>query len=568
MRDIHAENYVFSLVMLIIAFLVIYPIGMMIAGTFFVEGGDLTLKYWQEVWTKPILFEAIKNTLVATSSATAIAVVLGVVLSFIVSRTDTPMRRHFELISILPFITPPIIAGFAWTFLAEKKTGLLNILLDYLGLPFRFNVMSLIGVIFVTTLYVIPLVFLIINSVMRTLNPELEEAATVAGAGMVKTFFRITLPILAPGITSAALLAFMYSNIVFGIHATLGMPVNIWFLTTIIYQSLSVVPIEWNQAAIVAFILMLFGAAATYLQIRFLGRRGYTTLTGKGFRPKIISLGRWRWATWGGCVLYVFMVAILPYLILFLRSIKPYTFQPGLTVAGLLTGWEFDKYLIIFSGEVGVIRSAILNSFFLALGAATAIITLTSISAYILSKTKVWGRQALNFLCMIPLALPGIVLGVAILWGYTREFLMLYGTIWVLLVAYVTKDLPLGLRSIHASFLQVHPELEESARVCGSSWFKQFIKITLPLVKPGFVIGFVLVFASIMREIGASILLYSYGNEIVAYILFNLWENGEFQTLSSFILVTTALTMTAVWIMLKASGMKFIDLTRSEVRQT
>ena len=565
MSKIKFENFVFSIVMLLISFLVIYPVSMMVAGTFFTDSGDLTLHYWQSVWTKPILIDATINTLLVTTTSAVIAVVFGVALSFIVSRTDTPMRKYFELVSVVPFITPPIIAGFAWTFLAEKNVGLLNLMLEYLGLPFRFNAMSLCGVIFVTTLYLIPLVFLITNGSMRTINPELEEAAFTAGASRIETFLRITIPLMLPSITSAALLAFMYSNVVFGIHATLGLPVNLWFLTTAIYQSLSVVPIEWNQAAIIAFILMIFGAGATYLQIRLLGKKGYATLTGKGFRPSIISLGRWRWVAWGGCIFYLFVVAILPYLILFLRSVKPYTFQANMKIVDLLTGWQFDKYFAIITGEVGsAIRNGILNSFILALAAATVIIILTSISAYIITKTKVRGRQALNFLCMIPLALPGIVLGVAILWGYTREFLMLYGTIWILLVAYIVKDLPLGLRSIHASFLQVHPELGESARTCGASWFEQFTKITIPLVKPGLVIGFVLVFASIMREIGASILLYSYGNEIVAYTLFNLWENGEFQTLSSFIMITTFVTIAVVWMILKTSGMKFIDVMRSE----
>jgi iron(III) transport system permease protein len=169
---------------------------------------------------------------------------------------------------------------------------------------------------------------------------------------------------------------------------------------------------------------------------------------------------------------------------------------------------------------------------------------------------------------MVPIALPGVVLGVAVLWGYSRPYLMLYGTLWILLVAYDTKDLPLGLKSAHSSFLQVHPELEESSRVCGASWWRQLRTITLPLVKPGLVIGFVLTFASILREVGASILLYSQGTEVVAYVLFNLWENGELQALSAFIIVTTILTLLVTVVLLRLGRLRFGDLTDAEVRQS
>ena len=151
--------------------------------------------------------------------------------------------------------------------------------------------------------------------------------------------------------------------------------------------------------------------------------------------------------------------------------------------------------------------------------------------------------------------------------GYTRPEVMLYGTIWILLVAYVTKDLPIGLRSTHASFLQVHPELEETARVCGAGWLRQIFTVTLPLVKPAVAIGFVLVFADILREVGASILLYSHGNEVVAYMLFNLWEDGQYQLMSSFIMITTLITLGMVALILRLSGQRFVHLTRAELRE-
>jgi iron(III) transport system permease protein len=563
------ERVVFYGVAAIIGFLVVYPVGMMIGGTFLSKSGSFTLEHWSDLKGLVLLWEVLKNTLIVTTSATMIAIVIGVFLAFLVSRTDIPMSQSFEFISIVPFITPPIIAGLAWQLLAEKQSGLLNIMLGAMGIDWRFDVMTIVGVTLVSALYLIPFVFLITSGVMRSINPDLEEASVVTGAGKITTFIRITMPLLMPGLTSAALLAFMYSNILFGIHATLGMPKNIWFLTTAIYQSLSVVPTEINRAAILSCILMVFGMLATYMQIRILaGEQGYETLTGKGFRAKLIPLGRWRWVAWGICTFYVFVVIILPYLVLFLRSMKPFMFVPGMSWADAFTGWQFDKYMLVLTGEDPLLVASIWHSFILAFSGGVIALMLTSVAAYVITKTDIWGRETLNFLCMVPFTLPGIVLGVAILWGYTQPAVMLYGTIWILLVAYVTKDLPLGLKSMHSSFLQVHSELEESSRVCGASWRQQFTSITLPLVKPGIVIGFVLTFASILREVGASILLYSQGNEVIAYVLWNLWENGENQTLTAFIMLTTLLTLVVVVVILKVGRLKFVELTRTEVTQS
>ena len=563
------EWAVFYGVAAIIGFLVVYPIGMMIGGTFVSETGSLTLEHWSNVKGLALLWEVLRNTLIVTVSATLIALVIGLFLAFLVARTDLPMSSLFEFISIVPFITPPIIAGLAWQLLAEKQSGVLNIILEGMGIGWRLDVMTLMGVTLVSALYLIPFVFLITSGILRSINPDLEEASVITGAGKFRTFVHITLPLLKPGLSSAALLAFMYSNILFGIHATLGMPKNIWFLTTSIYQSLSVIPAETNRAAILACILMVFGMLATYMQIRILaGEQSYETLTGKGFRTKLINLGPWRWVAWSVCMLYVFVVIVLPYLVLFLRSMKPFMFVPGMTWGDAFSGWEFDKYLLVLSGEDPLMVVSVWHSFILALGGGLIAMALTSVAAYIITKTDIGGRQILNFLCMTPFTLPGVVLGVAILWGYTQEAVLLYGTIWILLVAYVTKDLPLGLKSVHSSFLQVHSELEESSRVCGASWLRQFATITLPLVKPGIVIGFVLTFASILREVGASILLYTQGNEVVAYVLFNLWENGENQTLASFIILTTLLTLAVVIVILKLGRLKFVELTRAEVTQS
>jgi iron(III) transport system permease protein len=568
MKRFGIEAAVYAGLWSVIAFLVLYPLGMLLAGTIQGDSG-VTLQHWRDTLALPILGEIIFNSVLVSVLATLAALVLGLLLAFLVGRTDMPMRSAFEYISIVPFLTPPIIAGMAWQQLAERQSGIFNVLLQSAGVSWRFDVMSLAGVIFVSTLYLVPFVFLMTVSALRSINPELEEASLTMGASRTRTFLRVTMPLLLPSLSSAALLSFMYSNVLFGIHATLGMPVNLWFLTTAVYQSMSIVPAQIHRAAILACLLMVIAVVATYLQARALGGdAGYQTIHGKGLRGKTIALGHWRWIAWLICAAYIIVVSVLPYLVLFLRSLKPFMFQPGMTWADLLTGWEFRRYAAILQLRDDTVTRSMWNSLVLAIAASALGTALTGLAAYFLTRSKLAGRTALHLLCMVPIALPGVVLGVAVLWGYSQPYLMLYGTLWILLVAYVTKDLPLGLKSAHSSFLQVHPELEESSRVCGAGWLRQLRTITLPLVKPGLVIGFVLTFASILREVGASILLYSQGTEVVAYVLFNLWENGELQALSAFIIVTTILTLLVTIALLRLGRLRFADLTGAEVRQS
>lgn len=559
------ETMIFLFTGLIITFLVFWPLLWLFGTSFTSDEEGLTFNNWEEAFKAPFLWEAVLNTLYVSVVGSIIAVVVGIALALIVARTDTPGKEFFEFITILPFITPPIVSGIAWIILADREGGLINIFLEGLGLDFKLNIFSMSGIIFSSVLYMIPFVFFLTVGVMRQINPELEEASTICGASKYRTFLRVTLPLLLPGITAGALLSFMYSNNLFGIHAVIGMPANIWLLTTTIYTSLSIVPVNFHQSAIQGLILLAMAALAMGGQSLMLGKRSYVTITGKGFRSKEVTLGRWRWLTFTICSLYIFLVALFPYLVIFFRSTKVFVFQPGMDFMDLFRRWDFSEYWETLFVDPPSQR-AIINSFWLSITAAVLTMTLTGVTAYIITKTKLFGRKALGVICMIPLTLPGVVLGIAMIFGYTTYPFMLYGTIWILLIAYIVKDLPLGLQSTQSSFLQIDKELEESARVCGASWLHQFRTVTLPLVKPGMFVGLIVIFASMVREVGASIILFSYGNEVFAYIIFNAWEDGRWQEMSSFIIITSLLTLIGVAIIMRLTRIKFAELTkRSEV---
>jgi len=556
------ETLIFLGTGLLIAFLVLWPLFWLFLGTFLTDTKELTLKNWQNALKAPFLWEATWNTIYVSVVGIGLSMVFGIALAVIVARTDTPGKRFFELITVLPFITPPIVSGIAWIILADKEGGLINIIFAELGLDFRINILSMGGLIFSSVLYMIPFVFFLTAGVMRQINPELENASTICGASKYKTFLRVTLPLLLPGISAGGVLAFMYSNNLFGIHAVIGMPANIWLLTTAIYTSLNIVPININQAAIQGLILLAMGALAMWANTWFLGKRkSYVTITGKGFRSKEVKIGKWRWLTFAICSLYVFFVAILPYLVIFFRSLKPFAFQPGMSFMELFQHWNFTEYWKIVSSDPPSQR-AIINSFWLSIAAAVLTMALTSVAAYMITKTRFPFRKALGFISMVPLTVPGVVLGTAALLAYSTRPFMFYGTIWILLLAYIMKDLPLGLKSAESSLLQIDKDLEDSARICGASWMRKFWTITMPLIKPGMVAGFIIIFASMVREVGASIILFSLGNEVSAYIIFNTWESGRWQVLTSFIMITSLLTIVCVAIFMRLTRSKFTELTK------
>lgn len=566
---ISIERVLFIGTIAALSWLVLYPTAMLVIASITTDQGHLTLQHLRDAVDEPSLGEIVWNTLAVSLSATAVALIVGLVCAFLVARTDMPMGALFEFISIVPFLTPPIVAGLAWQQLAERQSGLINLLLESFHIGWRFDIMSISGIVFVTSLYLVPFVFLITVSALRSINPELEEASFMSGCGSLRTLSRVTFPLILPAISSAALLAFMYSNILFGIHATLGMPVNIWFLTTAIYHAMNVIPAEMHQAAVLSCLLMIIAAVSTSIQVYLLrNSKNYQTISGKGMRSRNFTLGPWRWAACAFCFGYILIVTILPYTILFLRSLKPFMFEPGMTWSDLVTGWNLRPYATIISMQDVTITRSIWNSFILGIGSAGACAALTSLAAFFAIRTKMRGRLVLTFLCMVPMALPGVVLGLAVLWGYTQRHLMLYGTLWILLIAYLISGIPLGFNSIRSSFTQIHSELEEASRVCGASWLQQLRTITLPLVKSGIVIAFVLVLASVLREIGASIILYTQGTEVVAYVLFNQWENGDLQALSAFVMVTTVLTVLLVIVMLRLGRVRFTDLTSADVRQS
>jgi iron(III) transport system permease protein len=531
-------------VVLVLCVLIIYPACVLFADSFIDRSGELSLVWYIEAYADPRNYQAILNTLIIASGAALFATTFGTFMAWAVVRTDMPGWRIIEAASIVPFISTPFIGALAWILLASPQTGLINqlwrILFDTAD-PLL-NIYGVWGIVMVEALYEMPFVFLIVAGALRSMDPTLEEASMSSGAGIWKTTWRVTLPLVLPAILGGALLVFVLAAEQFGVPAVLGTPARIRVLTTSIWDTQSVYPPKYGLGASLCVTLLLISMIGLWLQRRMLGTRSYTTVGGKGARPRRISLGPLRWVVLGVCLAYLVLAVVLPYATIFLSSIRTIWTQDFRWEQLTLQNYNW----VLF--EYPITQRALFNSLYLAVVGATVCIVFCALLSFLSLRTHLPGRKALDYLSMLPMAFPGIVLAVGLLRAWISPPLVLYGTIWILFVAYITRYLPYGVRSTSATLVQIHPELEESSLISGASWFQTFRRVTLPLLKPGLVSGWILLFVSFTRELSASVLLYSPGNEVISVAIYDMWEQGDFRPLSAlaFIQIAIALAMLAI----------------------
>src|SRR5262245_18485700 len=320
--------------LLALTFLVLYPVAMLLLGALtntnpVVDGFgvfDLSLKNFGTVVANPNVHLALANSLIACGGGTALAVIIGLTFSWIVVRTNTPCKGFIAAASLLPLFVPPLVAGVAWVILASPRSGLLNTMLAGLGVDWRFNVYSMAGLIVIFGIYYAPYVYMFTASALRNMDPALEEAAEISGAGTVRTLFTVTFPLIAPAIISGMLLSFIIMLGIYGIPAVLGTPGDINVLTTYIFKLTNWSPPLYSTAAAVALILMIVTGFLVWLQQVVLSGRSYTTIAGKAFRPGVLNLGRWRYFTLGLAVAYLLIVVVLPTLALIVAAFRKFLF--------------------------------------------------------------------------------------------------------------------------------------------------------------------------------------------------------------------------------------------------
>jgi iron(III) transport system permease protein len=520
----------------IVAYLALIPLVFLLWQSFFTpqtasKAAEFTFDNYLNAYSSLETLRLFINTLQYACGTATLSFLVGTLLAWMNERTNTPFKSLFFALSIIPLIIPGILFTVAWILLGSPKIGIINLVLQsWFGSDYVFvNVYSLWGMIWVDGLHYSPMAFLLMTATFRAMDPSLEESAMMSGANIFQTAWRITLKLSWPAIFATLLILFVRSIESFEVPALLGLPVGIQVFTSAIYRAIHQYPTQIGMASSYAVTLLLITTIGVYFQSRLSSQGSkYSTVTGKGFRPRLIDLGRWRYLAAATFVVYFLLIVVLPFLILLWSSFQRFYSVPSVAALQNLT---LDAYRFIFNYPT-LIRS-VWNSLVLSFGSATLIMLVTSVICWIVVKTKIPGRWMLDNLASLPMVFPGLVLGLSIMIFYLNVDVGIYGTIWIMFIAYITRFLPYGLRYNTTSMLQIHKELEESAAMSGASWGTTFRRVILPLLKPGLMAGWIYIVIVSIRELSTSILLYSPGTEVVSIVIWELWENGQYVELSA-----------------------------------
>jgi iron(III) transport system permease protein len=529
--DLH--TVLFLIVAAILAYLVLPPLYFTVQSSLAPPRGGtgLSLRHYVDVLSNPGTLGMLGNTLWFGFGSSIIALVVGTLLAWLVERTNAPFKTLAYLAAFTSLAVPGIIKVIGWILLLGPEAGIIN---TWLGGVF--NIFTLPGMILVEGMIWTPVVFLLMVVPFRSMDPSLEESAYMCGANVARTFAHITFKLAIPAVLSVLILTVVRSLESFEIPALVGIPGGVTVLTTEIYFKIkSGLRPDYGAASAYAVILMLLVSVGLYYYSRISqDSRRYSTITGKGFRPRELDLGRARWLA-ALALLVLPAIVVLPVLALLWASVLPYYSRPSPEALATVT---LANYRGVF--ENITIVTALKNSVLVAFGAATATMLLTAITAWIVIRTNVAGRWLLDHLASFTLVFPGVVLGVALLQTYLALPIPIYGTLWILVLAFMTRYVPFGMRYTSPGLLQISRELEESAQLSGAGWWTTFTRIVVPLMMPALFGGWIYVFLLAVKELSVALLLYSPGTSVISVKILDMWENGQITELSAFALAVTA----------------------------
>lgn len=514
----------------VLAVLCLYPTVMLFYGSVTTaplgQAGRLTLANYVAAYTDPQTLAVFSASFVFALGASALSVVLAMILAWVTVRTNAPLRGIFELTAIVPNVLPPLLIAVSWTLLLNPSTGAINALLRNVVHVTRgpFNIYSLPGLIFVEGLILTPLAFLLLSGALRNMDPALEESARTAGAGHWQIIRTVTLPLMRPALLAAGTLNLVRALESFDTPAVIALPARIELFTTKIFrEAMAAYPPNHNLAAAYGVSLLVVALVFVALYRRFTARgETFVTVTGRGAVQRPIDLGEWRFAVSALCAAVLLLMVILPVGMLLFISLVRYYQVPTVESLQHLT---LVHYLRLAHNDR--VYRAVMHSLFLAIAGASAAMALAALTGYVTVRTRVAGRGLLEGLTFLPWAFPGTAFAIGLLWAYVRIPLPIYATIWILLIGYVTRFLPYGLRSVTSTIIQIHPELEEAAWTSGAGFGAMFRRVRVPLLRPGLVAGWILLATIFLREFSLSLFLYTPASEPVGPLLYFLWLDGQ-----------------------------------------
>ncbi len=542
--------WIAPLLLLVCGVLVLYPLVYLVTESFNIGDAqtfppdEYGIGNYIELFEEP---KVILNTLWVACLATVLAVLFGFIQAWILTRTAIPGRARLERLMQLPYYMTPLIGALSWGVLLGPKTGLLNQVWHSIGFTSDFfNIYTPWGIAWVMALFEGTVAFVMIAASMKSMDPSLEESSRVLGASKLRTALKITLPMVAPGVLSATIFVFAEMLGSFAAAFVLGIPGRFFVVTTAIWEATLSFPPDYGRAA--AMGLSLSGAMVlTLAAAKFIMRKGsYATISGKAFRPRPMEVGAIRWLlmaiSWG----YIVVAVVLPLMALTLTS-----FERFATVIVSQMRFTFANYETAMA--MGSLAPAFANSLLLGIVVATIGVPTIGVLAWIIYRSRMPGRGAMEFLIMVPQAVPRLVFGLGLLWAWINIPIPIYGTLWLLGIAYFTVFMPLGLRTIAGVVMQVDKSLEECARVCGAAWTYQMRTITLPLLRPGLVAAWLLIFIASVRELGVSVFLMGPNSKVVAPAIVNSWLSSSSELSAAMALMQTVMVFIAVAILFRVA---------------
>ncbi|MEI8276634.1 MAG: iron ABC transporter permease [Hyphomicrobiales bacterium] len=509
--------------------LIVLPLSWLVLYSFTDAQGALTFSNFYRLFTESTFLEPLITTFIIATSSATICCAVAAPMGWLVARTDLPFSSVVRALVTASFVTPPFLGAIAWEILAAPNSGLLN--KTYRAITgagqdsHLFNIYSIEGIVFVISCYTFPYVFVLVaNSLDRTPG-ELEDASSILGGGRWYTARRVTIPLVLPALLAGALVAFLQAMTLFGSPAILALPAGFHTMTTKIW-SLFQFPPKPELAAAASLPLLILTVFLLRAEHMILGRRGFSVVGGKYGAPRLIPLHRWRWPASILCLMVLMLPVFLPY-----AALLNATFSPvATTFVTFKNATMHNVHFVLF--ELSAASLALKNTVILGTATATIGTAIALVIAYVAARQAVAGHRLLGFLATAPIAIPGIVLGVGLFLSYTRPPFVLYGTLWILLIAFVTIALPSAYQQLRAAIRSIHPELEDASRILGATRLRSLWQITAPLLRTGVIATWCFVFVGVMRELSAAIILFTSETKVISVLIYDLNESGDLGAIS------------------------------------
>jgi iron(III) transport system permease protein len=527
----------------LLCLLIVMPMSWLVYYSLVDRTGAFTLGNFETLITDPTFVDPLVTTLIVAITSSLICCAVAAPIGWLVARTDMPLRRTVRALVTASFVTPPFLGAIAWELLAAPNSGLLNkafrAMTGAAQDEYLFDIYSLAGLIFVISCYTFPYVFVLLANALDRIPGDLEDASSILGGGTWTTARRVTIPLALPALLAGALVAFLQAMTLFGSPAILAIPAGFHTMTTKIWSLFNYPPKPELAAAasvplLVVTILLLRG------EHMILGRRGYSVVGGKQGDPRLIRLGPMRWTALG-CVLAVLLCPVfLPY-----GALLNATFSRVATSFVWFDNFTLHNIYFVFF-ELSATKLAVKNTFVLGVASATIGTLMALVIAYLTTRRAIAGYRALGFLATAPVAIPGIVLGVGLFLSYARPPFVLYGTLWILLIAFVTIALPAAYQQLQSAFRSVHTDLEDASRILGSSRLRTLRDITAPLLRTSVIATWCFIFVGVIRELSAAIMLFTSETKVISVLIFDLNESGDLGAISVLGLIMLAITFAVV----------------------